>query len=234
MTYQVKLEVFEGPLDLLLYLITKNQVDIFDIPIAKITDQFLEYLDQMEAQKEKIGAEFLVMAAVLVQIKTQMLLPGSHDDLVAQEDPRSELTRPLLEYALFRELGKKLNSVEQLYRDVFPRACKEVLRQELAEYQDQVEADLLNLVQSFHRIIKSKAGQGRLVINLQRYSVQEKTRSLLIMLRRAPISMDDLYSTSSSMVEFLVSFMAVLELIHQGKARLIRTEDEVIKIAINP
>ncbi len=234
MTYQVKLEVFEGPLDLLLYLITKNQVDIFDIPIAKITDQFLEYLDQMEAQKEKIGAEFLVMAAVLVQIKTQMLLPGSHDDLVAQEDPRSELTRPLLEYALFRELGKKLNSVEQLYRDVFPRACKEVLRQELAEYQDQVEADLLNLVQSFHRIIKSKAGQGRLVINLQRYSVQEKTRSLLIMLRRAPISVDDLYSTSSSMVEFLVSFMAVLELIHQGKARLIRTEDEVIKIAINP
>src|SRR3989339_1827125 len=110
MKYKVKLEVFEGPLDLLLYLIKKEEIDIYDIPIAKITDQYLEYMEMMKLLDLDIAGEFILMAATLMQIKSKMLLPPDETPQqdIEQEDPRSELVRRLLEYRKFKEAADKL------------------------------------------------------------------------------------------------------------------------------
>ena len=103
MDYEVKLEIFEGPMDLLLHLINKNEVDIFDIPIATITNQYLEYLNMMKALNIDVAGDFLVMASTLIYIKSKMLLPGIKED---EEDLLVEITRPLLEYMRFREIAE--------------------------------------------------------------------------------------------------------------------------------
>ena len=114
MSYKVKLEVFEGPLDLLLYLIKKEELDIYDIPIAKITDQYLEYLELMKLLDLNIAGEFLVMAATLIHIKSKLLLPP--DEVQAEDaeeaDPRAELVKRLLEYKKFKEAASELSSME--------------------------------------------------------------------------------------------------------------------------
>src|SRR3989338_5253833 len=114
MTYKVKLEVFEGPLDLLLYLIKKEEIDIYDIPIAKITDQYLEYLELMKLLDLTIAGEFLVMAATLMHIKSRMLLPPDQLEEAGEEeaDPRTELVRRLLEYRKFKEAAQDLSQME--------------------------------------------------------------------------------------------------------------------------
>ena len=110
MTYKVKLDVFEGPLDLLLYLIQKEEVDIYDIPIAKITDQYLEYLELMKLLDLNIAGEFIVMAATLMHIKSKMLLPPDQaDEEKPEEDPRAELVRRLIEYKKFKEAASQLS-----------------------------------------------------------------------------------------------------------------------------
>ncbi len=122
MSYKVKLEVFEGPLDLLLYLIKKEEVNIYDIPIAKITDQYLEYLELMQLMDLDIAGEFLVMAATLMHIKSRMLLPPDQlEEEEAEEDPRAELVRRLLEYKKFKEAASQLATMESQQKHFFPR-----------------------------------------------------------------------------------------------------------------
>jgi len=122
MTYKVKLEVFEGPLDLLLYLIKKEEIDIYDIPIAKITDQYLEYLELMKLLDLNIAGEFLVMAATLIHIKSRMLLPPDQleGEEKEEEDPRAELVRRLLEYKKFKEAATELSHMEKQQKNYFP------------------------------------------------------------------------------------------------------------------
>ena len=117
--YEVKLEIFQGPLDLLIHLIRKNEVDIFDIPIATITDQYLEYLELMKALNITLAGDFLVMASTLIHIKSKMLLPGV--DTEDEEDPRIEITRPLMEYLRLKEVAGELSERDLLDRDVFAR-----------------------------------------------------------------------------------------------------------------
>ncbi|MCX5680846.1 MAG: segregation/condensation protein A, partial [Candidatus Omnitrophica bacterium] len=113
MSYKIKLEVFEGPLDLLLYLIKKDEVNIYDIPIAQITDQYLEYLDMMKLLDLDVVGDFLVMAATLMQIKSKMLLPPDPSEQTQEEeDPRDELVRRLLEYKKFKEAAADLQNKE--------------------------------------------------------------------------------------------------------------------------
>ncbi|UCF58147.1 MAG: segregation/condensation protein A, partial [Deltaproteobacteria bacterium] len=120
MDYEVKLEIFQGPLDLLLHLIRKNEVDIFDIPVATITDQYLEYLDMMKALNINVAGDFLVMASTLLHIKSKMLLPGLEEG-EDEEDPRVQITQPLLEYLRLKEMAGELLERELLDRDVFAR-----------------------------------------------------------------------------------------------------------------
>ena len=109
MSYKLKLDMFEGPLDLLLYLIKKNQIDIYDIPISEITEQYMEYIEMMKMLNLDIVGDFLVMAATLMHIKSKMLLPPDPSDVPQEEeDPRDELVRRLLEYKKFKEIAEEL------------------------------------------------------------------------------------------------------------------------------
>ncbi|MCK5553947.1 MAG: segregation/condensation protein A, partial [Deltaproteobacteria bacterium] len=117
--YTVKLEIFEGPLDLLLHLIRRNQVDIYDIPIATITDQYLDYLSLMKALNLDVAGEFLLMAATLLQIKSKMLLPSLPEEGEEEEDPRAELVNRLLEYEKYKEAAARLHERDILERDTF-------------------------------------------------------------------------------------------------------------------
>src|SRR4030043_876703 len=117
--YRVRLEIFEGPLDLLLHLIRKNEVDIFDIPIALITDQYLQYLDMMKALNINVAGDFLLMASTLVHIKSRMLLPERDKEGEEEEDPRMEITQPLMEYLRLKELAGELSERGLLARGGF-------------------------------------------------------------------------------------------------------------------
>jgi segregation and condensation protein A len=157
MDYEVKLEMFEGPLDLLLHLIHKNEVDIFDIPIATITDQYLEYLELMKSLEMSIAGDFLVMASTLIHIKSRMLLPG-RDEEDEEEDPRLEITRPLLEYMQLKEMAKELSEREILGRDVFARGDAT----SFDEYPDMLpkpDVTLFQLMDAFRRIVALGQGQ---------------------------------------------------------------------------
>ena len=125
-TYKVHLPVFEGPLDLLLHLIKINEIDIYDIPIAVVTEQYLEYLELMEKLNLDIASEYLVMAATLAHIKSKMLLPSiSSDEEASEEDPRSELVQRLLDYQRYKKAAEELEEKDILGRDVFPRPGSE-------------------------------------------------------------------------------------------------------------
>ena len=126
MSYRIKLEVFEGPLDLLLYLIKRDELNIYDIPIAQITDQYLGYLDMMQLLDLDVVGDFLVMAATLMQIKSKMLLPPDPTEEEQEpEDPRDELVRRLLEYKKFKEAAETLHEKALVRQDFFPRAVDE-------------------------------------------------------------------------------------------------------------
>jgi len=112
MSYKVKIPIFEGPLDLLLYLVKKDHLNIYDIPIAKVTEQYLEYLNLMQLLDLNIAGEFLVMAATLMQIKSKMLLPAEEEPAEEKEDPRAELIKRLLEYEKFKEIAESLRQKE--------------------------------------------------------------------------------------------------------------------------
>ncbi len=152
--YEVKLEIFEGPMDLLLHLIRKNEVDIFDIPIATITDQYLEYIDILKTLNISLAGDFLVMASTLIHIKSKMLLPGFEDE--GEEDPRMEITRPLLEYLRLKELAGELSERELLERDVFTRRLSLEYRDQFVGEESLLDVNLFQLIDAFKRIVDEK------------------------------------------------------------------------------
>ena len=154
MEYEVKLEIFEGPLDLLLHLIRKNEVDIFDIPIATITDQYLGYLDLMKALDISLAGDFLVMASTLIHIKSRMLLPGAQEE--EGEDPRMEITCLLLEYLKLKEAAEELTDREILERDVFARKLAPELKSQLQSEEAMLEVSLFQLIDAFKRIVDER------------------------------------------------------------------------------
>ena len=152
MSYKVKLDVFEGPLDLLLYLIKKNEIDIYDIPIASITEQYLEYIDLMRMLDLNIAGEFLVMAATLIHIKSKMLLPPDEKELLPEEeeDPREELVRRLVEYKKFKEVAGILQDLEGQRKKMFTRD----IPFEVEPGEVFFEASLFDLITAFTRVLK--------------------------------------------------------------------------------
>jgi segregation and condensation protein A len=220
---QVRLEVFEGPLDLLLYLINRDRLDIADIPIALVTAQYLEYLDFMHALDLAVAGEYLVMAATLIQIKSRMLLPGP-EPLGPEDDPRFEITRPLKELLEMKEAARRLDARAMLGRDVFTRDGdfydQGFLKDSLIE--EQIEADLLDLISAFRSVI----GKERLpkVIELEEARC-DLALSMEYILGRVSgdgvLSCHDLFSASDRR-RAVCMFIALLELARQGKVRLVQ------------
>jgi len=214
-TYQIRLEIFEGPLDLLLFLIRKKKIDIHDIPIATITREYLEYLNHKERINLDREAEFLLMAALLIYIKSQMLLP--RQQLLEEEDPRKGLVDRLLDY-------QKIKGACQIFREKEDEQLQSWKRTFLPplsfpEELDLVEVSVFSLAESFFNVIKRRERDNIEVIKGKDLSVEKKMAEILTYLEENPF-LDFLEYTSSqeTIQEALVSFFCLLELI---KARLV-------------
>jgi segregation and condensation protein A len=217
-SWRVQLEIFEGPLDLLLFLIRKNEIDIYDIPINIIVDQYQQYLEIMRSLNLEIAGEFLVMAATLSQIKSKMLLPRSEVE-EEEEDPRAELVDRLLEYQRFKEAAGELISRAQLGREVFVREFDEEslkglvgeVKRERLEFE---EVDLFKLMDAFQALLDSRSLQEIKRVVVERVKVVDRIAAILEKLRENEfLEFTALFSGSRSKAEMVVTFLALLELI---------------------
>jgi len=217
MAYKVKLDVFEGPLDLLLYLIQKEEVDIYDIPIAKITDQYLEYMELMQLLDLNIAGEFLVMAATLMHIKSKLLLPpdeteGAEDQ---EADPRAELVKRLLEYKKFKEAASELSERESTQKHFFARVGSGINMDELPPAEDKFfEASLFDLITAFTKVLKDVPKDAFYQVVKDEFTVSEKIHDILhLMTERKSMLFTELFRTARNKFEIITMFLAVLELI---------------------
>lgn len=225
MDYEVKLEIFEGPLDLLLHLINKNEVDIFDIPIAKITDQYLGYLELMKTLNINVAGDFLVMASTLVHIKSKMLLPDSHED--DEEDPRTEIMQPLLEYIQFKEMAEAFSEREILDRDVFARTVIPYFQDGLTVEEPELDVSLFQLIDAFKRIVDQRLPGAKLTVQPEQWSVKEKTALIIARLKeKGAIFFREIFREDRTVSEFVVTFLALLELVHRGLVKVLQPTSE--------
>ena len=212
MSYKVKLEVFEGPLDLLLYLIKKDEIDIYDIPIAAITEQYLEYLELMRILDLNIAGEFLVMAATLIHIKSKMLLPPEESEILPEdeEDPREELVRRLLEYKKFKEAAGVLQDLEGHRKKMYTRT----VAPELDPSEKFFEASLFDLITALTRVLKDVPKEVFQEIVKDEFTIEQKIHDLLHMLVDTPrMYLSELFKNAKNKLEIIATFLAVLELI---------------------
>ncbi|MCG6918472.1 MAG: segregation/condensation protein A, partial [Deltaproteobacteria bacterium] len=178
--YQVQLEIFEGPMDLLLHLIRKNKVDIYDIPIALIMDQYLKYLDMMRILNIDVAGEFLEMAATLAYIKSRMLVPrlGSEDE-EQEEDPRLELVRPLLEYVKIKEAAETLASSLQLDRDVYVRSIPSEELWNADGSEEIAEVGIYALVSALQEVLKRVEPEDFMEMSADTMRLKDKISQLM-------------------------------------------------------
>lgn len=221
MSYQVELEVFKGPLDLLLHLIKKHEMDIYDIPIAEITAQYLAALDTMKSLNLDIAGEFLVMASTLVHIKSRMLLPLEVDPELEEDDvdPRAELVQRLLEYQRYKEVAVALDEYDMLGRDVFNRSCHDAAVDETNDGPLQ-PVGVFELVNALQELLKDSPPERVHEVVRERLSVAERVSMLLKLLKdNQSLAFDALLPELPDREELVVTFLAMLELV---KLRMIR------------
>jgi segregation and condensation protein A len=213
MSYRVRLDVFEGPLDLLLHLVKKNEVDLSDLPVATITDQYIAYLDLLQQLDLDMAGEYLVMAATLLHLKSRLLLPSEEAaDEESGEDPRAELARQLLEYQRFKEAAEMLERNNMLGRDVFTRVP---MRNEPNDEQDVVyDVSLGDLLDALQEVLKNAEPDVVHRVILEQISLRERVCMVLDLLReRTQVAFTDLLSADTSRLQILVTFLATLELV---------------------
>lgn len=213
--YQVSVDAFEGPLDLLLHLIKKNEVDIYNIPIATITRQYLDYIDLLKELNLDIAGDFLVMASTLVQIKSKMLLPAAEDPETEEEaeDPRAELVRRLLEYQKYKEAGMVLGSRELLGREVFARKFPAPDLEAAAAEDEPLEVELFQLVEAFRRLLDKVPKEAFHDVGLENISVADRISDILARLQeKESLLFEELFSGPLCREFFVATFLAVLEL----------------------
>jgi segregation and condensation protein A len=220
MSYEIDIEVFKGPLDLLLHLIKKHEMDIYDIPIAEITAQYLAALDAMQTLNLEVAGEFLVMAATLLHIKSRMLLPRDPDPDPEEDevDPRAELVHRLLEYQKYREAAADLDRHAILGRDVFVRSFVE---QELAEPEEAElqPVGLFELVEALRELARDAPEPIVHEVARDRLSVAERVQQLLDLLAGQPsVPFAELPFAVDRREELVVTFLAMLEMV---KLRLV-------------
>ena len=224
MTTSVELEIFEGPLDLLLHLIKKNEVTITDIPIAAITEQYLATLELMQGLSLDVAGEFLVMAATLIHIKSRMLLPPDEADQEEDEegDPREELMRRLLEYQRFKDAAGELERREILRRDVFVRSLEPPEEAETVGFES---VSLFDLIAALRAVLERFPKEGFHEVVLEKISVREKMSLLLDDLhRRGKVIFQSLFEGATSRLEVVVTFLAMLELVKIRAVRILQEE----------
>lgn len=225
--FSVHLDNFTGPLDLLLHLIRKNEMEITDIPIAEITAQYLAVIDTMQTLNLDIAGEFLLMAATLLHIKSRMLLPqvvedgGEEED---EEDPRAELVRRLLEYQKYKEAAVQLDELPQLNRDLYARSAPapEVIEEGDGEF---VGVGLYDLLQALQSLLKERPEPLVHEVSVERLSVTERISQILTTLQgQQSLAFTELFPAQVSRHEVVVTFLAMLELVRLKLVRLLQSQ----------
>lgn len=227
MDYNVTLDIFEGPLDLLLHLIKKNEVDIYDIPIAKITEQYLEYLELIKSLSLDIAGEFLLMATTLIHIKSKTLLPATEDAIEDEDedfgDPREELIRRLLEYKRYKDAAQQIKDRNLLGRDVFVRG--ELPREDL-EFEEVLESvSIFALLEALQRVLKKIPKPHLLDMSTERFNVVDKINDVMALLANSKSkTFFSLFPQEATKGEIIVTFLAILEL---SKLRMLRIHQSI-------
>ncbi|MDO8720912.1 MAG: segregation/condensation protein A [Syntrophales bacterium] len=220
MAYEIKLDIFEGPLDLLLYLIKKNEIDIYNIPIALITDQYLQYMEIMRSLNLDLAGEYLVLASTLIHIKSRLLLPPEEkDDFEEEPDPRAELVKQLLEYQSYKEAALCLDSRLLLERDVFKRSYGINETDETDDETDS-ELNLFDLVKAFQKLVSRMDKQELLEINGERMSLSDRINEIMERLaQRQPLLFTDIIEEVADRRSVIYTLLAILELM---KLRMVK------------
>ncbi|MBN2069838.1 MAG: segregation/condensation protein A [Candidatus Krumholzibacteriota bacterium] len=217
MVYQIRLTQFEGPLDLLLHLIRRDKINIYDIPVSHITKEYLSYIDIMKELRLEVAGEFFVMAATLMRIKAQMLLPRREESDEEEEDPREELVRNLLEYRKYKEAAVCLAQKEIDRRKIFPRPTqRHSVTQEESE-DDRMEVSVFDLVDAFKKVMEELKNQVSYRIRKEQYTIEEKIDLIRDrMSKRSEVLFSELFAGVYDKLEVIVTFLAVLETVKSG------------------
>ena len=212
--YKIKLDAFEGPLDLLMHLIEKNKINIYDIPIAEITEQYMGYLEQFQEFNIEIASGFLVMAATLLQIKSRVLLPKtpkSENDIVEEEiDPRQELVERLLEYKRFKEVSEVLDQLAVKQAKYFFKQPESLT----TRYLPLEGLPLSSLVNAFKAVLSSAVEEAA-IVERDPFTIEEKMEDIIFLLHKnkKTVLFTDTFSCISNKAEMVTTFLALLELI---------------------
>ncbi|MFO8052793.1 MAG: segregation/condensation protein A [Candidatus Omnitrophota bacterium] len=207
---RLKLDIFEGPLDLLLYLIKKNHLEISDISITQVVDQYLQFLEVMKLLDLTVASEYLLMAANLISIKSKSILPKEEEEEEEEEEAADDLVKRLLEYEKFKEAAGFLRNKENQRNKYFsrpPTASKEY-------NQPYIEASIFDLISAFKSALKEVPKDVFFEVMKEEFTVEDKIHDILhIILEKGKISLEKLFSQSKSKMEIVVTFLAILELI---------------------
>lgn len=219
---EIFLDAFEGPLDLLLYLIRKNNLDILNIPIAEITRQYVEYVELMKEIRLELAADYLVMAATLAEIKSRMLLPRS-ESAVEEEDPRAELVRRLQEYERIKYAAQKLEEMPRLGRDIFSH---QIFVPDLIVPKPVVQVELSELLSAFLDILKRSELLATHKVSKEALSVRERMSAILEKVNEKRfIEFYECFDLSEGRLGVVVCFLAILELLKIGLIDIVQTQE---------
>lgn len=222
-TYHIHLgDLFDGPMDLLVHLVRKNEVDLYDIPIALIAEQYLEYIKLMKVMNIDVAGNFLVMAATLAHIKSRMLLPVQEEQ-EDEEDPRMEIVRPLEEYLQLKYAAEDLAHRDRLGWDVFIRGTDEIAESAGEEPRDFVQVSLFELMDAFQRIIKRVSPEHFLNITADTISVKSRILEIAdILEQKGSVTFEELFEKQAVKGQIIVTFLAVLEMARTQVIRIMQ------------
>ena len=225
--YQVKLDTFEGPLDLLLHLIRTSEVNIYDIPISMITEQYLKYIELMQELNLDVAGEFLVMASTLIHIQSRTLLPRpdpAQEDGGPEEDPREALVRRLLEHQKFKAAAELLHERETLRSAQFMRPDSRVADAAGEDYEPELEVDLFGLLAAFRGVLERAKQRPPVLLPPEQQSVESRIEELLNMLSETEAcGFEDLFAKDDTRPGMIVTFLALLEMIRLKLIRVFQT-----------
>jgi segregation and condensation protein A len=220
---QVFLEAFEGPLDLLLYLIRRQNIDILDIPVAEITKQYVQYIELMHEMQLELAGEYLLMAAMLAEIKSRMLLPRPEVESDEEEDPRAELVRRLQEYERYKKAAEDIGSLPRLERDVFVASADAPERKIVAKLPD---VTLKELLLAFHDVLKRAEMFSNLHMQREPLSVRQRMSEILSRIKANSFTgFSDLFDAEEGRLGVAVTFIAILELLRESVIEVVQSSE---------
>ena len=220
---QVFLEAFEGPLDLLLYLIRRQNIDILDIPIAEITKQYVQYIELMKEMQLELAGEYLLMAAMLAEIKSRMLLPRPESHEEEEDDPRAELVRRLQEYERYKKAAEDISELPRLERDIFVASADAPERKVVTKLPDVTMKELLL---AFHDVLKRAEMFSNLHMQREPLSVRQRMSEILTRIKGGSfIGFSELFDPEEGRMGVAVTFIAILELLKESVVEVVQSDD---------